>query len=119
MSNLQSTEGWHVRQSGEHPASRMQAKTLEGSAPFGQSRRMIQSKSLVSLQYCPFSIRQAGVLFLTLVCGLIVRSSAGEPPAPKKVATVEGITEYQFDNGLRLLLFPDNSRSKVSVNMTV
>jgi len=29
------------------------------------------------------------------------RSAAGEPPAPKKVAAVEGITEYQFDNGRR------------------
>jgi zinc protease len=39
--------------------------------------------------------------------------------APRKVASVEGITEYQFDNGLRLLLFPDKSQSKVTVNMTV
>src|SRR5262245_62782113 len=39
--------------------------------------------------------------------------------SPKKVASVEGITEYQFDNGLRLLLFPDKSQSKVTVNMTV
>lgn len=39
--------------------------------------------------------------------------------APRKVATVEGISEYQFDNGLRLLLFPDQSQSKVTVNMTV
>ena len=38
---------------------------------------------------------------------------------PKKVASVEGITEYNFDNGLRLLLFPDSSQSKVTVNMTV
>jgi zinc protease len=38
---------------------------------------------------------------------------------PKKVASVEGITEYQFENGLRLLLFPDASQSKVTVNMTV
>src|SRR6266852_3552574 len=38
---------------------------------------------------------------------------------PRKVATVEGITEYQFDNGLRTLLFPDSSQSKVTVNMTV
>jgi zinc protease len=38
---------------------------------------------------------------------------------PKKVASVEGITEYQFDNGLRVLLFPDSSQSKVTVNMTV
>ena len=38
---------------------------------------------------------------------------------PRKVASVEGITEYQFDNGLRALLFPDNSQSKVTVNLTV
>src|SRR5262249_7011271 len=42
---------------------------------------------------------------------------AAEPA--KKIASVEGITEYQLDNGLRVLLFPDQSRSKVSVNMTV
>ena len=42
---------------------------------------------------------------------------AAEPP--KKIASVEGITEYQFDNGLRVLVFPDNSQSKVTVNMTV
>src|SRR5205814_5515947 len=37
----------------------------------------------------------------------------------KKVASVEGITEYQLDNGLRVLLFPDSSQSKVTANMTV
>jgi zinc protease len=44
---------------------------------------------------------------------------AAEPAAPRKVASVEGITEYQFENGLRALLFPDNSQSKVTVNLTV
>lgn len=39
--------------------------------------------------------------------------------APKKVTTVEGITEYMLDNGLRLLLFPDSSRPTVTVNLTV
>ncbi len=38
---------------------------------------------------------------------------------PKKVASVEGITEYQLDNGFRLLLFPDPSRPTVTVNLTV
>src|ERR1051325_3068191 len=38
---------------------------------------------------------------------------------PKKIASVEGITEYQYDNGLRVLLFPDQSQSKVTVNLTV
>jgi zinc protease len=42
-----------------------------------------------------------------------------EPAAPRKVASVEGITEYQFENGLRVLLFPDPSQSKVTVNLTV
>jgi len=44
---------------------------------------------------------------------------AVEPSTPRTVATVEGVTEYQFDNGLRALLFPDNSQSKVTVNLTV
>src|SRR3954471_13175273 len=39
--------------------------------------------------------------------------------APQKVASVEGITEYRLDNGLRVLLFPDPSRPKVTVNLTV
>src|SRR5277367_3108033 len=38
---------------------------------------------------------------------------------PKKVATVEGITEYNLPNGVRFLLFPDPSASNVTVNMTV
>src|SRR5437867_3927145 len=39
--------------------------------------------------------------------------------SPKQVASVEGITESQLDNGLRVLLIPDSSQSKVTVNMTV
>jgi len=29
--------------------------------------------------------------------------------APEKVTSVEGITEYKLENGLKVLLFPDNS----------
>ena len=39
--------------------------------------------------------------------------------APALVASVEGISEYQLHNGLRILLFPDASQSKVTVNLTV
>jgi zinc protease len=38
---------------------------------------------------------------------------------PKKIATVEGITEYRLDNGMQVLLFPDASRPTVTVNLTV
>src|SRR5438045_2836654 len=41
-------------------------------------------------------------------------------PAAKatKVRTVEGITEYRLDNGLQVLLFPDDTQSTVTVNIT-
>ncbi len=38
--------------------------------------------------------------------------------APTKVATVEGLTEYRLDNGLRVLLFPDQSKPTLTVNIT-
>jgi zinc protease len=44
---------------------------------------------------------------------------AADAAAPKKVASVEGITEYQLDNGMRILLFPDPSTSAVTVNLTI
>ena len=43
---------------------------------------------------------------------------AAQPAAPKKVATVEGITEYRLDNGLRVVLFPDPTKSTITVNVT-
>ena len=34
------------------------------------------------------------------------------------MTSVEGITEYSYPNGLHVLLFPDASKPKVTVNMT-
>ena len=39
-------------------------------------------------------------------------------PAPVKVTSVEGITEYLLGNGLRVLLFPDPSKQTATVNIT-
>lgn len=36
----------------------------------------------------------------------------------KKIRTVEGITEYQLDNGMQVLMFPDPTQSTVTVNIT-
>ncbi len=57
-------------------------------------------------------------LSLSLAATLTSRARAESSP-PAKVASVEGITEYRLDNGLRVLLFPDPSRPKVTVNLTV
>src|SRR3984885_7586873 len=40
------------------------------------------------------------------------------PQGVEKKATVGGITEYDYPNGLRVLLFPDPSSPKMTVNMT-
>src|SRR5262249_16156942 len=53
-----------------------------------------------------------------LVGILITISVAAQQTAPQRVASVEGITEYQLANGLRVLLFPDQSKPTVTVNIT-
>jgi zinc protease len=60
----------------------------------------------------------------TLVLSLGVLILLAQPaPAQNgmatKVASVEGITEYKLDNGVRFLLYPDPAASTVTVNMTV
>src|SRR2546423_2544750 len=48
-------------------------------------------------------------------------AQGGQASLPKGVTrttSVEGITEYRLDNGLRVLLFPDASKQTVTVNMT-
>ena len=43
---------------------------------------------------------------------------AALPSGVQRITTVEGITEYRLDNGLRVLLFRDASKATVTVNMT-
>ncbi|MBI3462979.1 MAG: insulinase family protein [Planctomycetes bacterium] len=44
---------------------------------------------------------------------------AANDTAPQKVATIEGITEYRLPNGLQVLLYPDDSKPTVTVNLTI
>ncbi len=62
--------------------------------------------------------RLEGLTALALLTAA-VPSAAGEPAAPKMITTVEGVTEYRLDNGLKVLLFPEPSRPKVTVDLTV
>src|SRR5712691_5502989 len=58
------------------------------------------------------------VWVVMLVLGRVHAMSDADP-ALKKIGTVEGITEYRLDNGLRVLLFPDHSKPRLTVNLTV
>jgi zinc protease len=45
-------------------------------------------------------------------------SSKAKAGSPAPYTSVEGITEYRLDNGLRVLLFPDPTKPTVTVNVT-
>ncbi len=62
--------------------------------------------------------------FKRTLVGLFVLGLSGTaiavplPPGTQEVTKVAGITEYRLNNGLRVLLFPDSSSAKTTVNIT-
>ncbi|NJD89219.1 MAG: insulinase family protein [Betaproteobacteria bacterium] len=62
------------------------------------------------------------VLRLIALCLAFVAGPAlAQPAIPKgvtKATSVEGITEYRLENGLKVLLFPDLSKPTITVNIT-
>ncbi len=59
-------------------------------------------------------IRLASILF----CCTMTLISTAQDDDFELVTTVEGISEYKMNNGLRVLLFPDQSKPQVTVNVT-
>ena len=55
---------------------------------------------------------------LALLPGLVFAQTPAPTQTPAKITSVEGITEYRLANGLQVLLFPDNSKPTVTVNVT-
>ena len=75
------------------------------------------------LEVCSsLSFTRAAHLRTLIVVGIVsLAPSLGlgqDSGAPRKVTTVEGITEYALDNGLQVLLFPDPSKATVTVSVT-
>jgi zinc protease len=54
------------------------------------------------------------VFLLFVTAGAVAQTL---PNGVQKITSVEGITEYSFPNGLRVLLYPDNSQPKITVNV--
>ena len=87
---------------------RGKADSGPGPDPCWLSRRIPMSRQALTRSFVALGI--------AVGCASLTWAQAAPP---QKVASVEGITEYRLDNGLRVLLFPDPSRPKVTVNMTV
>lgn len=68
----------------------------------------------------PLNMRSLS-LSISLALALVVPATGESAPAKAKIetlASVEGITEYRLNNGLRVLLFPDASKPTTTVNIT-
>ena len=69
----------------------------------------------MSIGKCNWQIGTA-LVWASLVFGSTRSATAAEP---KLITSIEGITEYHLDNGLKVLLFPDESKPTVTVNLTI
>ena len=63
-------------------------------------------------------MRVSSRLLAITVAG-IAMSHHAQAESPEFVTSVEGISEYRLDNGLKVLLFPDPSKPRVTVNLTL
>ncbi|WP_206107859.1 M16 family metallopeptidase [Paludisphaera rhizosphaerae] len=66
--------------------------------------------------------KRRAILSIAAVLGTIAAPAGAFAQAKgplQEVASVEGITEYRLPNGMRVLLFPDQSKPKVTVALTV
>lgn len=65
---------------------------------------------------------RAALISLTVVGSVALRAQQDSPvPLPagvRYVTSVEGINEYRLTNGLRVVLFPDPTKSNITVNIT-
>ena len=58
-------------------------------------------------------------LAILLTTHLAASLAAADAGKFTKGPSIEGITEYTFDNGLKVLLYPDPSKPTVTVNLTI
>ena len=58
-------------------------------------------------------------LFAIFAAAILAAAATAQtlPQGVQKVTSIEGVTEYAYANGLHVLLFPDNSKPKVTVNV--
>ena len=58
-----------------------------------------------------------GIAAIVALSVLVLQPAMAQQP--KKITEIEGIEEYRLDNGIQLLLLPDDSKPQFTVNMTL
>ncbi len=62
--------------------------------------------------------RKLALIGVLVACAFAAAVAQTLPPGVQKMASMGGITEYDFPNGLKVLLFPDPAEPKITVNVT-
>ena len=66
----------------------------------------------------PWRAARAAVVAIAVSAAPGIAQQPAASTGPVRGATVEGITQYTLANGLRVLLFPDQSKPQTTVNVT-
>src|SRR5580698_4140618 len=56
--------------------------------------------------------------FVLIAAFAALASAQTLPPGVQKITSMGGITEYDFPNGLKVLLYPDDAEPKITINVT-
>jgi zinc protease len=83
----------------------MKTQTLLDKNSFSYCKREIRYSSLIDIRILLFLF--FAICFLPTIA-----------QTPQRISSIEGITEYRLNNGLKVLLFPDASKPTITVNIT-
>src|SRR5882672_6259924 len=96
---------------------------VSASATISDPKGMLMRRSLLSLAIGVAACKSgpAGVVAAPPTAPMPPTVAAPAPAPPPKalelLSSVEGVSEYQLANGLRILLVPDESQPKTTVNI--
>src|SRR5688572_4008241 len=107
------------RRSASRSAKRARTRRAKNIGPASASTAARRSFLPVRNEQLPAAaVAVAGMrLFLSAIAFAFV-AAAGAADVPKKTHAIEGITEWQFANGLKLLTLPDPGADTVTVHIT-
>src|SRR5260370_33151011 len=57
------------------------------------------------------------IIIFALIALSISAVNAQLPTGIQRITSVEGVAEYQLQNGLRVVLFPDQTKEKILINI--
>jgi zinc protease len=111
--------------------SKLTVKSILAATIFSQGNNFASAQTKIGKQ--PFfegsfiKLHSAAILFVfwsliitfnsTIFGQISVSPSTNQSNKPIRVTSIEGITEYRLENGLQVLLFPDQTKQNTTVNI--